>query len=155
MRRTAIGLAAAAVFIFAACGGDDDDSASGDNGSNGAPGSGSQFCQEFNELTQQGPSAGSDPNSVIEAMRALNPPEEIAEDFNLTIEGAELQAQMAEGGAEPDPDLVAQFQENQEAFTQANQHIQEYISTECGIGSAPPSSESGSGGSGGSPESGG
>jgi hypothetical protein len=146
MRRTAIGLAAAALFIFAACGGDDDD-ASGDNGSSdgqSAPGSGSQFCEEFTELTQQGPAAGSDPASVIEAMRALHPPEEIAEDFDLTIQGAELQAEMASGGAEPDPDLVAQFQENQEAYTSANQHIQEYISTECGLGAEPPpSTESG------------
>jgi hypothetical protein len=145
MRRTAIGLAAAALLIFAACGGDDDD-ASGDNGSSdeqGAPGSGSEFCQDFTELTQQGPAAGSDPASVIEAMRELNPPEEIADDFALTIEGAELQAEMASSGAEPDPDLVTEFQENQEAYTQANEHIQEYISTECGLGSAPPSSESG------------
>ena len=142
MRRTAIGLAAAAVLVLAACGGDDDDDASGDNGSSG---SGGQFCEEFTELTQQGPAAGSDPASVIEAMRELSPPEEIAEDFELTIEGAELQAQMASGGAEPDPELVAQFQENQEAFTQANQTIQEYISTECGIGSEPPpSTEAGS-----------
>lgn len=145
MRRTAIGLAAAALLIFAACGGDDDD-ASGDNGSSdeqSAPGSGSEFCQEFTELTQQGPAAGSDPESVIEAMRGLNPPEEIAEDFALTIEGAELQAEMASGGAEPDPDLVSQFQENQEAYTEANQSIQEYISTECGLGSTPPPSEQG------------
>jgi hypothetical protein len=139
MRRTAIGLAAAALLILAACGGDDDDASEGQN----APGSGSQFCEEFTELTQQGPSAGSDPASVIEAMRGLHPPEEIAEDFTLTIEGAELQAEMASGGAEPDPDLVAQFQENQEAYTQANQHIQEFISTECGIGSEPPSTEAG------------
>jgi hypothetical protein len=142
MRRTAIGLAAAALLILAACGGDDDD-ASGDNGSSNAPGSGSQFCQEFTELTQQGPAAGSDPESVIEAMRGLHPPEEIADDFALTIEGAELQAQMASGGNEPDPDLVSQFQENQEAYSQANQHIQEYISSECGIGSEPPSTDSG------------
>jgi hypothetical protein len=145
MRRTAIGLAAAALLFFAACGGDDDD-ASGDNGSSegNAPGSGSQFCEEFTELTQQGPAAGSDPESVIEAMRGLHPPEEIADDFELTIEGAELQAQMASGGAEPDPDLVSQFQENQQAYSQANQHIQEYISTECGIGAEPPpSTESG------------
>jgi hypothetical protein len=146
MRRTAIGLAAAALLILAACGGDDDD-ASGDNGSSegqSAPGSGSQFCEEFTELTEQGPAAGSDPASVIEAMRGLHPPEEIAEDFALTIEGAELQAEMASGGTEePDPDLVAQFQENQEAYTSANQHIQEYISTECGLGSGPPSSQPG------------
>jgi hypothetical protein len=140
MRRTAIGLAAAAVFVFAACGGDDDD-ASGDNGS--SEGSGNQFCDEFTELTQQGPAAGSDPQSVIEAMRELNPPEAIAEDFALTIEGAELQAEMAAGGTEPNPDLVAEFQENQEAYTQANQTIQEYISTECGLGSEPPPSEPG------------
>jgi hypothetical protein len=145
MRRTAIGLAAAALLILAACGGDDDD-ASGDNGSSdeqSAPGSGSEFCEEFTELTQQGPSAGSDPESVIEAMRGFHPPEEIAEDFQLIIEGAELQAEMASAGTEPDPDLVAQFQENQEAYTQANQHVQEYITTECGLGSAPPSSEAG------------
>jgi hypothetical protein len=139
MRRTVIGLAAAAVLVLAACGGDDDD-ASGDSGSSG---SGGQFCEEFTELTQQGPAAGSDPESVIEAMRELNPPQEIAQDFELTIEGAELQAQMASGGAEPDPELVSQFQENQEAYTQANQTIQEYISTECGIGSEPPPSEGG------------
>jgi hypothetical protein len=144
MRRTALGLAVCGLLLFAACGGDDDDSSSGDDSSeNAAPGSGSEFCQEFTELTQQGPAAGTDPESVIESMRALDPPEEIAEDFNLTIEGAELQARMASGGSEPDPDLMAEFEENQEAYGQANEHVQEYISTECGIGSAPPSSESG------------
>jgi hypothetical protein len=138
MRRTAIGLAVCAVLVLAACGGDDDDSASG--------GSGGRFCDEFTELTQQGPAAGSDPESVIDAMRGLHPPQEIAEDFRLTIEGAEQQLRMTSGGGEPDPDMVAQFEENQARYTQANEHVQRYISDECGLGSSPRSSDSDSGG---------
>jgi hypothetical protein len=150
MRRTVFGLAAAAALVLAACGGDDDDSSSADDsggsetteaaGGGGGSGGGSQFCDDFAELTQQGPAAGSDPASVIEAMRALEPPQEIAEDFELTIEGAELQQQMtAGGGGEPDPELLAQFEERQADYEAANASIQEYISTECAMGSPPPS----------------
>lgn len=149
MRRTVIGLAAAAVFVLAACGGDDDSSGD-DNGGSESNEAGSEasspeaarFCDEFMELTQQGP-AGASPDALVDAMRDLHPPEEIADDFALTIEGTELQAQMGAGGAEPDPELQAQFQEREQEYQEANMNIQEFLSSECQIGSPPPSDGSG------------
>lgn len=151
MRRTVIGLAAAAVFVFAACGGDDDSSGDDDAGSeaneagaNASPSSpeAERFCNEFLELTQAGP-AGSGPDAVVEAMRGLHPPEEIAADFELTVEGTELQAQMAEGGGQPDPELQEQFQAREQEYQQANMRIQEFLSSECGLGAPPEDSGSG------------
>jgi hypothetical protein len=150
MRRTVFGLAAAAVLVLAACGGDDDDSSGGDNGGSetneaagGEPSSpeAARFCDDFMELTQQGP-AGASPDALVEAMRELQPPEEIADDFALTIEGTELQAQMAAGGAEPDPALQEQFRQREQEYQDANMNIQEFLSTECQIGSPPPSDAS-------------
>lgn len=145
MRRTVIGLAAAAVFVLGACGGDDDDSSSdAESESSGEVSASSpeaeRFCNDFLDLTQSGSAAGSSPEAAVEAMRGLEPPEEIADAFALTIEGTELQAQMAAGGeGQPDPELQAQFDERSEEFQQANMEVQEFLATECQLG--PPPSE--------------
>lgn len=170
MRRTVFGLAAAAALALAACGGDDGDSSSdegdettettegsetteaaaGDGGS-GSPSSpeAERFCEEFEELTEQGTDESADPEALIDSMSAIEPPPEIAEDFELTIEGARLQAQMqaqmAEGDEEPDPEAMAQFQERSQDYTEANGRVQQYVTDECGLGGAP-APDSGSGG---------
>jgi hypothetical protein len=152
MRRTVIGLAAAAVLTLAACGGDDDDSSGDDNGGSETPEAGGEaspsspeaerFCNELMELTQQGPAGGSSPDAMVEAMRDLHPPEEIADDFALTIEGTEMQTQMGAGGSEPDPELQARFEERSEEFQEANMNIQEFLASECQLGTPPPSDSS-------------
>jgi hypothetical protein len=165
MRRTVFALAAAAVLVLALCGGDDGGDSSGsaedargdtdtraeteaEGGDTNAPSGGNsgsheavRFCDEFTQLTQEGPAGDTDPESVVEAMRDLDPPAEIADDFDLTIEGAELQAQMTRGD-EPDPDLVADYQENSQAYSEANSHVQDFIANQCGLGAQPPPTES-------------
>jgi hypothetical protein len=136
MRRTVFGLAAAGLLVIAACGGDDDDSAGGDEGTEEAPsggGSQSQFCEDFTEFTTQGPEAATDPSAIIDAMRELEPPEEIAEAFSTTLEGAEIQAQLAEGGEEPDPEMLEEFQSRSQEYADASSQVQEYVSTECDL----------------------
>ncbi|HEY8524413.1 MAG TPA: hypothetical protein VIL48_05600 [Acidimicrobiales bacterium] len=152
MRRTVIGLAVAAVFVLGACGGDDDDSSSdaAESESSGEVSASSpeaeRFCNDFLDLTQSG-AAGSSPEAAVEALRGLEPPEEIADAFALTIEGTELQAQMAaEGDGQPDPELQAEFDERSEEFQQANMQVQEFLATECNLGPAPSESEGDSGG---------
>lgn len=146
MRRTVFGLAAAGLLVIAACGGDDDDSAGDDGGdategeSGGGGGSGSAFCEDFIEFTTQGPEAATDPSAIIDAMRELDPPEEIADAFATTIEGAELQAQIAEGGQEPDPEMLAELEERSQEYSDASSQVQEYVSTECDLGSATTAS---------------
>lgn len=145
MRRTVFGLAAAGLLVLAACGGDDDDdSAGGDEGTeetSSGGGSQSQFCEDFTAFTTQGPEAATDPGAIIDAMRELEPPEEIADAFATTLEGAEIQSQLAESGEEPDPEVLEEFQSRSQEYADASSQVQEYVSTECDLSDVTASTD--------------
>ncbi len=140
MRRTLIGLAAAGLLLVTGCSDSDDDTASTGGESGGESSGGGtteEFCTEFQALDDQfseNPEAASDPDQVIAALEGLDPPEEIADDFETVLE---VSRQTAEVDIE-DPDAVAEAQELGASAAEANQRVSTFLQDECGI-------ESGSG----------
>ena len=140
MRRILIGLAAAGLLLVTGCSDSDDDTGSTGGESGGESSGGGtteEFCTEFQALDDQfsqDPEAASDPAQVIEALEGLDPPEEIADDFETVLE---VSRQTADVDIE-DPDAVAEAQELGESATEANERVSTFLQEECGI-------ESGSG----------
>lgn len=111
----AVALAGAALVV-AGCG-------SGDGG-DGAAGA---FCEEYATYQQQF-SGGASYGEVLEALRDLDPPREVADDFEAVARAVEAMATVDTS----DPAAVARFQETTSAAAQeANANIIEYVGAEC------------------------
>jgi hypothetical protein len=114
--RRAVVLAAATVLTVA-CG--DDDGASGE-----------AFCDEMAEVQGDlGSLSTSDPaslDSVVERLRQVEPPAEIAEAYQGVVDGY---AAMAEDGGLTDPAAQDRLVEAQEHLT----HLSEYLAENCGV----------------------
>jgi hypothetical protein len=117
----AVGLsvvAAIAVAVVAACGGSD--GAGGDRATRA-------FCDEYAGY-QDRFSAGASYSDVLEALRALDPPAEIADDFSALALAVEAMTTVDTS----DPAAVAEFQEGTSTAAQeANANILEYVASEC------------------------
>jgi hypothetical protein len=144
MRRTLIGLAAAGLLVFTGCsdsdsgGGDSagDDSAGGDSGGSETE----SFCAEFQELDErfsEDAEAAADVEQVLGALESLDPPEEIAEDFDLVVEVAR---QSAEVDTEDD-EAMAELETLSEEASEAEQRVSEFIEEECDLGTDDTSTE--------------
>ena len=127
LMRRMLGLAAvpALVFAMAACGGDDDESGSGGGGDS------SSFCEEARALDEAASNADAEDldamGDAIAAMRSLDPPAEIAEDWELMFESFEQVS-----------DLSVEDMENldEDAFAEAeaaSDRVTAYMEEECGI----------------------
>lgn len=163
MRKKITALAAAGILLFAACSGDDDDDAAatdttdtsqeagggdsnatdtGDNGDNGGGGGGGGFCDEASQLFQT--TSGLDPNEQLDAADALEPPDEIADDWNKLIDGSREAAESTEDFDPDDPEASEQFQQDYEELMAATTNVYTYLGEECGLeGFTPPSTETG------------
>jgi hypothetical protein len=166
MRKKIIALAAAGVLLFAACSGDDDDDAaatdaadttqeagggdtnapddgdSADAADNGGGGGGGGFCDEASQLFQT--TSGLDPNEQLDAADALEPPEEIADDWNKLIDGSREAAESTADFDPNDPEASEQFQEEYEELMAATTNVYTYLGEECGLeGFTPPSTDTG------------
>jgi hypothetical protein len=119
--RRAVVLAAATVLTVAACGDDD----AGDDGA-----SGEAFCDAMAEVQGDlGSLSTSDPaslDSVVERLRQVEPPAEIAEAYQGVVDGY---AAMAEDGGLTDPAAQDRLVEAQEHLT----HLSEYLAENCGV----------------------
>lgn len=116
----AVALAGAALVV-AGCG--DGDGDGGDSG-DGAAGA---FCEEYATYQQQF-SGGASYGEVLEALRDLDPPREVADDFEAVARAVEAMATVDTS----DPAAVARFQETTSAAAQeANANIIEYVGAEC------------------------
>jgi hypothetical protein len=117
----AAGLAAAAAVVLtaaAACGGGD--GAGGDRATRA-------FCAEYADY-QDRFSAGASYADVLEALRALDPPAEITDDFSALARAVEAMTTVDTS----DPAAVAAFQEETSTAAQeANANILEYVAAEC------------------------
>jgi hypothetical protein len=120
--RRMLGLAAvpALVFAMAACG--DDDESSGESGSGGG-GDSSSFCEDARALQESAADVdSSDVDAVGDAMTAmqnLDPPAEIAEDWELLFNPGELS--IGENGELP------------EDYEAASERVTAYMEDECGL----------------------
>jgi hypothetical protein len=125
LTRRVLGLAVvpALALSAAACGGDDDDET----------GTAASFCEQAGELTERIGEL-SDPTSeefreAIADLRDIEPPEEIAEDWDRAVEAFEAIAGL--GDDEIDEDVLAQFDDPE--FAAAGDRVDEYMTVECGV----------------------
>lgn len=127
MRRTLIALAAAGLLAATGC--SDSDSGGGEAASGGS--SVDAFCDAYDELNERfsaDPEAAADMDEVIGAFEDLDPPEEIAEDFDLVLE-------VARESVETDPEdteAVEDLESMSEEASAADERVGTFISDECG-----------------------
>jgi len=122
LARRVLGLAAVPALMvgFAACG-DDDDSAGGG------------FCDQAESLNETFDEID-DPTSeqfgdALDRIRAMDPPEEIADDWNQLVTALDgLEDIDLEN---PDPEALAALDTDE--MQQASDRVDEYMSEECGI----------------------
>jgi outer membrane murein-binding lipoprotein Lpp len=101
--------------------------AAGCGGSDGNAGAASPFCEEFAGYEQRF-QGGASHDDVLAALRALDPPDEIAADVE-TLAGAVEQLSTVDSS---NPSAVAEFQAGPSAEAeQANANILGYVEAEC------------------------
>ncbi len=139
MRRTLMSLAACGVLAVAGCSDSDNDPAS-DDGSGSDSGSESggatveDFCAEYNDLDEQfsDPEAAQDTDAVLDALRSLDPPDEIRDDFELIVEATEAFAEVDPEDTDGLADVQAEFEER--GAVEASGNLDTFITDNCGDG---------------------
>lgn len=152
------------VSLLAGCGGDDDSDASGSDASPGevdeSPESDSPsaptadgFCEEIQaaedtvtdateNLDVTDPAGAADAlDEAVAAMRGVDPPAEIAEDWEAIVSFTEsmlaavdeLDLSDPESAAQQLEDLSTQLEEDAAEVEEAGDRVDEYLSEECGI----------------------
>jgi hypothetical protein len=125
MRRTLIGLGAAGALLVAGCGDDDDSGTTAGGGDGDTAG----FCEQFLAYDEQfSENDEATEEEVIEAIRSLEPPEEIRGDFDTLLEGLDELSSIDTS----DPEAAAGMQEQMAEYTGASQNIQQFVDRECG-----------------------
>jgi hypothetical protein len=151
--------AAAALVLLTACGGSGDEKS--DSAASSAPttsasetsadAAGSQFCTEAAGVQQRVGatfSGGSDPASLPKVLqeaatqiRAIEPPEELADDWTSFADGIEKIAEAAQIDFN-DKAAVAKFQQQvgqlQQQYGGAFTNVQNYLTDQCGFTESPP-----------------
>lgn len=125
--RRMVGFAAVPVLLVTAtaCGGDDDDSADGGGGDS------SSFCDDVRALEDEfGDANDSDAETFDAAMQAfsqLDPPAELAEDWELMMSSLDLMSDIdIENPESIDQDAMAEAGE-------AADRVNTYMEEECGV----------------------
>jgi hypothetical protein len=140
MRKTIAALLAAGLLLAAACGGDDDDAADKSGGGGGSGGaSSSEFCQQAKQVFTN---PGNDTNAALDALDALHPPDQIADDWDTMVAGTRDALDAAESVDVNDPDAAAQLSEQYQDVIAASGRIQAYMSEKCGLEDLGPSTGS-------------
>lgn len=131
MRRSIIGLTVFGALAVVGC----SDSEVG--GESVAAGSSDDFCAEFEELDERfsaDPEAADDVSAVADALDGLNPPDEIADDFDVVVEATRELAEL-----DPDdPDAAERAQELGQEAAAAQDRLSEYLESECGVDLGSP-----------------
>jgi hypothetical protein len=157
--------ATAAVLLLTACGGgSDDESASSTTSaapsstaasSSAAAGSGSGFCSEAQTVLGEfgsSVSAATDPSQAeqqfrqaAEQIRGIEPPAEIADDWNTLADGLEKIAGTVAGATDNnDPEAAAQFTAQVQDLQDSATGVATYLQQECGIQTGDAGTSSGS-----------
>lgn len=149
MRRMMIGLGVAVAVAFGCSDGDGGGEATeARDDSGGSGGSAQQFCEEFQALDEQfanDPEAANDPAAVLAALEDLDPPDEVADDFQQLIEVSRVQSELDA----QDPEAVEEFQGLVEESSGAQERFAAFVDEECAVddegdGGSDAESDSGS-----------
>jgi hypothetical protein len=145
MRKTMTAFVAVGVLALGACGDDDNadddtntDETDDDNSTDTTlkatgPAADTPFCQDVVGLFD-----GTETSAAIDAARTIEPPAELAQDWETWINGIE---ELEASGEPPDTSDPAAAAELEATFRSAEKVIG-YIGTECGApGFTPPSSD--------------
>jgi hypothetical protein len=151
MRRTLMSLAACGVLAVAGCSDSDNDTAiDDDSGSGSETGGGSveEFCTEFNALDEQfsDPEAAEDDDAVLDALRSLDPPDEIRDDFQLIVEATEAFSEVDPEDTDALADIQTEFEDR--GAVEASGNVETFITDNCGSDSGDTSTDDTSGESG-------
>lgn len=146
MRRTLIGLLVAGTVLVAGCGGDDD---GGDDDTGNGDGNGSEsasndpatesFCEDFLRFDQEfTENSQPDEAEVAAAIRSLDPPEEIRDEFEVVLEFID---EFASTSTTPDPDQQEELEARMAEYTEASTKVQTFVEENCGEGTSVDSPE--------------
>lgn len=149
MRTTMTALVVAGALLLGACGGDDDDTADEDKSTDendtntdveaDGPAADTPFCKDVLELFSNSETQANATDEAIAAARAIEPPAELAEDWDKWIGGVE-QMSAPDAQLDPaDPNAVASAEDVYESA----QNVFTYIGTECGAPGFVPPTDSG------------
>ena len=153
MRRTLMSLAACGVLAVAGCSDSDNDTGSDDastagSGSESGGGSVEDFCTEFNALNEQfsDAEAAEDDAAVLDALRSLDPPDEIRDDFALIVEATEAFSEVDPEDTDALDDVQTEFEDR--GAVEASGKVETFITDNCGSDSGDTSTDDTSGESG-------
>jgi hypothetical protein len=145
---------AAAVVLLTACGGsDEEDSASSTSASStttagsNADAAGSEFCSEAGSIEERLNTtiqSSADPESLPQALqeaadeiRSIQPPDEIASDWNALADGVEQVAAAVAQVDFSDPNALETFEQQigqlESELSSASTNVENYLREECGI----------------------
>jgi clumping factor A len=144
MRRTLMSLAACGVLAVAGCSDSDNDTASDDDSGSGSEtggGSVEEFCTEFNALDEQfsDPEAAEDDDAVLDALRSLDPPDEIRDDFQLIVEATEAFSEVDPEDTDALADIQTEFEDR--GAVEASGNVETFITDNCDTGSDDTSTD--------------
>src|SRR5688500_13191906 len=143
-------MGAAAVLLLSACGGEDsgsDASGAGATGTDaqesGASGGG-DFCEQaagieqrvesaMSDLDEESPSVPDAFTQVAEELRAIEPPDAIASDWDALAGGLDRMAEAFADFDITDPDSLAALEEAEGELSTASTNVENYLRDECGI----------------------
>ena len=122
MRRFVAGVAVVGLLMAAGCGGDDDSTSSEAI---------DEFCDGFNDVNEQFSDINvTDPGALDDALdmlRDLDPPEEIADEYEKVLEGFERLSEIDI----TDRNAVAEVQEDLPEAEEAFNTVGEFVEDEC------------------------
>lgn len=122
MRRFLAGVAVVGLLMAAGCGGDDDSTSSEAI---------DEFCDGFNDVNEQFSDINvTDPGALDDALdmlRDLDPPEEIADEYEKVLEGFERLSEIDI----TDRNAVAEVQEELPEAEEAFNTVGEFVEDEC------------------------
>jgi hypothetical protein len=122
MRRFVAGVAVVGLLMAAGCGGDDDSTSSEAI---------DEFCDGFNDVNEQFSDINvTDPGALDDALdmlRDLDPPEEIADEYEKVLEGFERLSEIDI----TDRNAVAEVQEELPEAEEAFNTVGEFVEDEC------------------------
>jgi uncharacterized protein (DUF433 family) len=125
MRRSTLALPVLALALGVAC--SDSDSGGPDEA---AGGSADAFCGDFQDLEERyADDADADPEVVLDELDALEPPDEIADDYQQLIDALRETSTLDPANEED----VARAQEIAAETQEANQNVSTFLAEECEI----------------------